>query len=500
MIRTVDLPHRVLADLEPDIEAEPLTHDLAIPLVLDLDGTLLLTDSLHESFFLFLKSDPLQAWRIPGWILGGRARVKQNLAGVVKEIDTRHFPAHSDLVSYATREAERGRQVVLATAADRAIAQRFMDRFTFIAQVIASDGNVNLKGETKAVALAERFPDGFIYAGDSRADMHVWRKAVGAIYVGNSSAIARDIAAVTALIAVFPLSSPDFHTLRHGLRLHQWAKNALIFVPLILSGKVRDPASWVHALAAFVALGALASGTYLCNDLWDLRDDRRHWSKRLRPLASGHLRIHHAVMLSMLGVVVALGIGVWLGPLSLLMLALYLCLSLAYSFRLKREPIVDVLVLAVMFTMRMALGVTATGLEFSPWLFVFSMFIFLSLSLAKRQTEICRMIEHRREDSLGRGYCVSDGPLVLAMGVGTMMATVLVMVIYLVEEAFPAGFYRQPLFLWGFPVTIYLWMSRIWLLCHRGELSDDPVAFAIKDPLSLAYGAAMVVLFILAVL
>ena len=166
---------------------------------------------------------------------------------------------------------------------------------------------------------------------------------------------------------------------------------------------------------------------------------------------------------------------------------------------MKREPIVDVFVLATLFTMRLALGVVVAGVALSPWLIVFSMFIFLSLSLAKRQTEIARMVEHGRERALGRGYCASDAPLVLAIGISTMMATVLIMVIYLIDDAFPTGFYRHPDMLWGFPVIIFLFLARIWLLCHRGKLHDDPVAFALKDRISLLHGAAMITLFAAAV-
>jgi 4-hydroxybenzoate polyprenyltransferase len=181
-------------------------------------------------------------------------------------------------------------------------------------------------------------------------------------------------------------------------------------------------------------------------------------------------------------------------------LALYLVLSLSYSFRLKREPIIDVFLLATLFTMRLALGAVVTDEAFSPWLTVFSMFIFLSLSLAKRQTEIIRMVAHGQDTAPGRGYKASDAPFVLATGVATMMATVLIMVIYLIEDAFPKGFYKHPDFLWGFAVIIFLWLARVWLLCHRGQLHDDPVAFALKDRLSLFYAAVIGVIFIAAVL
>ena len=490
-----------IAELSSAAEREvpPLSLDLAIPLVLDLDGTLFATDTLHESLILFLRKHPSDAWRIPGWVMSGRAAAKERLAVAVAKENIAHFPTNVGLVAFAEREAARGRRVVLATAADRVIADKAGGRFRFISEIIASNGSENVKGEAKARILMSRFPDGFVYAGDSPADLHIWSKASGAIVVGARSSLERKVRASTTLLATFPGSSAGASAIRRSLRLHQWAKNALVFVPLVLGGKAFDPTAWLHAAIAFVAIGLLASATYVLNDLWDLADDRQHWSKKQRPLASGDLSIAFGFGLIAVASLGAFALGLAIGTGAAAVLAIYLALSLAYSFRLKREPIIDVFVLATLFTMRLALGMVVVGAGLSPWLIVFSMFIFLSLSLAKRQTEIVRMVEHGRERTLGRGYRASDAPLVLAIGISTMMATVLIMVIYLIDDAFPTGFYRHPDMLWGFPVIIFLFLARIWLLCHRGELHDDPVAFALKDGISLLHGAAMVALFVAAI-
>jgi 4-hydroxybenzoate polyprenyltransferase len=427
--------------------------------------------------------------------MSGRAVAKERLAVAVAKENLAHFPTNVELVSFAEREAARGRRVVLATAADRAIAKKAGARFQFITEIIASNGNENLKGEAKARELMNRFPDGFVYAGDSPADLHIWSKASGAIIVGAGSALERKVGMSTPILATFPGTSVGASAIRRSLRLHQWAKNALVFVPLVLGGKAFEPTAWLHAAIAFVAIGLLASATYVLNDLWDLAEDRQHWSKKQRPLASGDLSIAFGFRLTAIASLGAFALALAVGMGSAAILAIYLALSLAYSFRLKREPIIDVFVLATLFTMRLALGMVVVGAALSPWLIVFSMFIFLSLSLAKRQTEIARMVEHGRERTLGRGYCASDAPLVLAIGISTMIATVLIMVIYLIDDAFPTGFYRHPDMLWGFPVIIFLFLARIWLLCHRGNLHDDPVAFALKDRISLLHGAAMVALF-----
>jgi 4-hydroxybenzoate polyprenyltransferase len=468
-------------------------------LVIDLDGTLLTTDTLHEALILLLKLRWRLAWKVPLWILQGRAIVKAELAAIVGEADIAGFPCNQALLTFAECEARLGRPIVLATAADRLIAEKVANRFPFISEIISSDGHTNLRGRAKADELARRYPSGFIYAGDSYQDIHVWKRSSGAVLAGVSPRLEKKVRSITDVIANFPRRALDFNVFRRSLRLHQWAKNALIFVPLVLGGKATDPAAWIHALAAFVAFGLLASGTYLLNDLWDLREDRQHWSKKNRPLAKGDLSIALGIGLIAVCGLGAFGLALAIGPGSAAMLALYLVLSLGYSFRLKREPIVDVFLLATLFTMRLGLGVVVADVAFSSWLIVFSMFIFLSLSLAKRQTEITRMIAHGQDKTPGRGYRASDAPFILATGVATMMASVLILVLYLVDDAFPTGFYHHPSFLWGFVVVIFLWLARIWLLCQRGELRDDPVAFALKDRVSLFYAVVMATIFVAAV-
>ena len=300
----------------------PLSLDLAIPLVLDLDGALFATDTLHESLILFLRKHPADAWRIPGWVLSGRAVAKERLAVAVANENLADFPTNVELVAFAKREAARGRRVVLATKADRVIAEKAATHFPFIAEVIASNGSQNLKGETKARELMSRFPDGFVYAGDSPADLHIWSKASGAIVVGGRSTLERKVRASTPLLATFPGTSAGASAIRRSLRLHQWAKNALVFVPLVLGGKAYDPAAWLHAAMGFVAIGLLASATYVLNDLWDLADDRQHWSKKQRPLASGDLSIAFGFALIVIAGLGAFALGTAVGAGAAAVLAL----------------------------------------------------------------------------------------------------------------------------------------------------------------------------------
>lgn len=475
-----------------------LSADLSIPLVLDMDGTLLATDTLHEAMICFIRRRGFDLLHIPGWLMRGKRYFKAQISLSLTAEDIACFPAVATVVAFAEREARMGRPIILATAADRSIAEQVAAQYPFISEIVASDLSINLKGANKANWLAERFPQGFIYAGDSSADLAVWKMAAGAVLVGRTAGLEAAILQNSELLHTFIYCGGLLPLVQRSLRLHQWAKNALVFVPLILSGKLFEPSDWLNAMAGFISIGLLASATYVLNDLWDLSEDRRHWSKRNRPLASGNLSIAGGVALAVGCGLASLAAGLTLGSSVVAVLSLYLVMSLAYSFRFKREPIIDVLFLAALFSLRLALGIVITHAKLSPWLIVFSMFIFLSLSLAKRQTEIKRMVDHGLEQTLGRGYRAADAPLVLALGVGSALAAVLIMVLYLIEDAFPAGLYHRPFFLWGFPVVIFLFLSRIWLACHRGDLHDDPVAYALKDKTSLFYGATMAALFVAA--
>ncbi|PLX36706.1 MAG: prenyltransferase [Hyphomicrobiales bacterium] len=468
------------------------------PLILDLDHTVINTDLLYESVVVFLRREPWQFYKLGLWLMKGKAHLKEQLSRRV-ELDIEHLPLNDDLITYARWEAENGRPIHLATASHESIAHRIAERLDFIDEVHASTGTVNLKSATKAAHLKERFPEGFQYAGDSMADVPVFAAASQAILVHPSERMERAAKATADVKTVFPREKP---TLKFGvkvLRLHQWAKNALLFVPLILGGLSLDPTAWMAAFAGFIALGMMASATYLINDLWDLDADRAHWSKKFRPLASGRLGITTALGLIPLGIGGSLALGAAIGGDVVLALLVYLAATLTYSLYLKRVPFLDTAMLASLFTLRLGLGVVLVDVPPSPWLFVFSMFLFLSLSLAKRYTEVIRNGHKGKSKTIhGRGYTEGDDPVLMAFGSASGVAAVLVMVLYLTNEAFNATFYSMPVALWGLPVVLFLWLGRIWLMCQRQLLDDDPVVFAVKDRPSLALGGIMGLFFIFA--
>ena len=460
------------------------------PLVFDLDGTLIATDLLAETLLLFLKVNPLRVFVALAWLLKGRAYLKRRLAEAV-DLDVDLLPVREDVVAFAREQAEAGRPVYIATAADGPLAQKLAMRFDFARAIIGSDGAVNLKSANKAAALRERFPEGFAYVGDAAADLKVWAAAEEAIYAGGSGGLLRRLARIKAPSTVMP--PPPRAGLKawvRALRLHQWAKNSLIFVPIILGGQTHNLTAWTACVLGFLGMGVLASATYVLNDLFDLQEDRRHWTKKTRAFACGQLPIVAGLAVIPFGLIGGLAIGyAGAGLPAVGMLCLYLVVTLSYSFGLKRVPVLDVLILAGLFTLRIAFGVICAGVAWSAWLLVFSMFIFSSLSFAKRLTEIARLKARGGDKLSGRGYLAADEPLVLALGTSLASAAVFVMVMYLIGEAFLAGFYKAPGFMWTFPVVLALWLGRIWLLCGRGELDDDPVVFAVRDRISLGLGA-----------
>ncbi|ODA68197.1 Decaprenyl-phosphate phosphoribosyltransferase [Methyloligella halotolerans] len=466
------------------------------PLALDLDHALLKTDLLFEAAAAYLSVNPLRVFRLLIWLLQGKAVLKRQLSERVA-LDVESLPVNEALIAYARRAKRAGRQVGIASASDELLAHRLAKRFNFIDFVVASDGSSNLKGRAKAAMLTERFPHGFAYAGDSRSDLAVWKEAEAIILAGASPSTTRAAERLDKPIeAVFPREKLGPKGWLKAVRAHQWAKNLLVFVPLVLAGMAADPAAVARAFAAFAALSMMASGTYLLNDLFDLADDRRHWSKKARPLAAGTMRLSDAMLLSPALVLGSYAIGLYLGWGVTAILTAYMATTLAYSIYLKRQPIADAFTLALLFTLRLGLGIVAVGAEPSAWLLVFSMFLFTSLSFAKRQTEIQRSGIENDEMLKGRGYRGGDAGFVLAMGVATGMTAVTIMVLYIINDAFNADFYNQPLFLWAFPAVLFMWISRIWLLCHRGELNDDPVAFALRDRVSIALGGVMAAAFL----
>jgi 4-hydroxybenzoate polyprenyltransferase len=489
----------VLQQSEATIDDAEGQSRLSHPLAVDLDGTLLRTDTLYETFAMALFRRPLATLLALFTLARGIAHLKQALAEIA-ELDIRHLPYNEELVRYLEAERELGRSIHLVTAADRSVADRIAARFAFIESAHSSENGHNLKGAAKAQLLETLFPAGFAYAGDSSADFAVWRKARAAVVVG-SDGLSRRVAGLGIPVerAFKPKSNPVRAWFK-ALRPHQWSKNGLVLVPLALGWWQVTPAGWLAGLASMLLLCAVASLTYCINDIADLAADRRHWSKRNRPFASGAIAVRTGLLVAGLGLPIALVLGLLISPAVAVCLISYTVTSLAYSFGLKRVPLLDTFIIACLFSLRIALGTAAAELIPSSWLLTFSMFFFFSLAVAKRHTELLRAGETMSGLIEGRGYHVEDKDVTFAFGIVASLASVLIIVIYLVQEVFPHDLYTHPDALWAMPAAIFLWTGRIWLLAHRGQMRDDPVVFALSDRISLGLGGVVGLAFLLALL
>jgi 4-hydroxybenzoate polyprenyltransferase len=443
------------------------------------------------ALFAYLKASLLRLPRVALWLLRGREHLECRLvaAGVASTLSM-----SPRLAAFLDAASARGRPIYLASRSCSPLLKALAAAEPRIAGVVVVAGG--LTSPRGAAQVLDRFPHGYDAISDRCGTITAVRHAFPGVLTGGSG----DDAAPAGRLATSPRVTVLWELAR-SLRLHQSVKNVLVFVPLVLSGHFTVLAEVRETLLAFLALTCVASGSYILNDIWDVADDRAHWSKKERPIASGRLSAAIALGLALLLIPAGLALTAALSWATCAVLLLYLALTLAYSLRVKTVPFLDGLTLATLFTTRLGLGVVAADAPPSPWLFVFSMFLFASLSYAKRHTEISRAIERKAAGLSGRGYRPVDATMVLTVGLAAGVGAVLIMVLYIVEDAFRNSFYGSTGWLWGFPPLVFLFVIRIWLVTARGEMMDDPVVFAIRDRacigllglLLICFGAAWLV-------
>lgn len=442
---------------------------------------------LHESALWMLRDSPLDVLRMPGWLMGGKASLKRKLADRAT-FNPASLPYNEELLAWLEEQREEGRTLILCTASDASIANAIAEHLGVFDEVMASDGKVNLAGRHKAEALERRFGGrGFDYVGNSTADLAVWEHARRAIVVNASEAITRKAHTLCEVEEVFPGTRPGFKALRRTLRVHQWMKNLLLFVPLMAAHAFSSIEPWVSLILAFVSFSLCASTVYIANDLLDLESDRLHPRKRTRPFASGLVPAWMGVVLAPVLLLVSLLLGARVGGHFLPWLLFYFFVTCAYSWWLKRLVLVDCLTLAMLYTLRIVAGAAAAGITLSFWLLAFSVFLFLSLAFVKRYAELQVQILNGKLKAHGRGYLTSDAPLIQMLGITAGYAAVVVLSLYLNSEAVLA-LYREPEIVWGAVPAILFWVSWMWMQAHRGHMHDDPLVFAVKDRASLASG------------
>ncbi len=455
-----------------------------IPLCVDLDGTLVKLDTLHQALFLLLRRDPASIFRIPAWLMKGKAHLKDQVMQRVS-LDADVLPYNQTFLAYLRKEHDAGRPLILATASNYRTADAVAEHLGIFDETLSSTPGNNLRHAKKLEAIQARFSK-FGYAGNDIADFPIWEAADEIILV-NATAPARATFAGRAN-HVFTERRPLPRMLAKALRCQQWLKNLLIFSPLFLAHRFTDPESLRAALLAFFSFSCAASSIYVLNDLFDLSADQHHPRKCKRPFASGDLPIAAGSLLIPLLAALSLVPCLFLPGAFFVSLMAYFLITTLYSWRIKQIPVADVLTLAVLYSMRIVAGAVATGITASAWFIEFAIFLFLSLALVKRMAELREMKDSDEEQTnRERGYCVRDLPLLLAFGAASGYISVFVFTLYLNSEKV-ALLYSRPQALWLFCPLLLYWVTRIWYLAWRGKMQDDPLAFAAKDPQTYVAG------------
>jgi len=466
-----------------------------VPLCVDLDGTLIRSDLLVESALALLRRNPLHLFAMPFWLLRGRAHLKHQIAKRV-QIDVPTLPWDTRVLDLV-KEQRAQRPTCLCTASDGLLANAVAEHVGIFDAVMASDGKRNLSGRTKASALVDRFGDHrFDYAGDAARDLTVWKHAHAAFVVNASASTCARVKKACEVAREFPREHAGIRDWLGALRVHQWLKNLLVFVPLVAAHLALVPGTAIRASIAFAIFCVCASSVYMLNDLLDLEADRKHPRKRNRPFAAGRLPLAAGLAAAPLLAIAAFIAAYALAPRFASVLLGYYVLTLAYSLKLKQVVMLDVIVLAALYTLRIIAGGVVIGTGSSFWLLAFSMFVFLSLAILKRYTELGVQREAGNQKLDGRGYHTGDYELLASLGGASGYLSVLVLALYINSTA-SAELYRHPQVLWLLCPLLLFWISRAWIIAHRSAMHDDPVIFAVTDNVSrwlMLIGAAIALL------
>jgi len=448
-------------------------------LAVDLDGTLLRSNMLHETFWSSFGRNWKSPFTAAHALLRGRAALKRHLAQTGR-VDVTTLPYDAEVLAYVQAWRDRGGRTVLVTATDQAVAERIAAHLNLFDEVHGTGDGRNLKGTIKADFLQKRFGDGgFSYAGDAYADVPVWQVAEKAITVNAAPKLRQKSEAVARSTEHLTTGAPTVRAYARAMRPHQWLKNILVFLPMLAAHQLEVP-TVVQALLAFVSFSLIASSVYVVNDLLDLGADRAHPRKRHRPFAAGTIPIEHGIWMAAGLVASGLAAAAPLGLSFLLVVLLYYSMTTAYSLYFKRRIVMDICLLAGLYTIRIIAGGAATGIELSVWLLAFSIFFFFSLAAVKRQAELVDSARRKQLTARGRGYHVDDLPMISMIAIASGYVSVLVLALYVNSPAV-AALYATPQGLWGICAVLLYWITKTVMLAHRGQMQDDPVVYAARD-------------------
>jgi len=450
-------------------------------LIVDLDNSLLKIDLFKDALGRSLLQQPLVFLKTVALALKNRAKAKIYISKQIN-IELPTLPFNKKVIDIINDYREKGYKIVLATGASSHYAGPISNYLGLFDKVMATDETINNTGLNKLNAIKNEIDGDYIYVGDSKKDIPIWLHCKKAILVGaKTNIIKKLIENNVEIIDIMKKEKSNFRILLKQIRIHQWSKNLLLFVPALSSYQIMMPGILINALTGFIAFSLLASSIYVFNDIVDIDHDRKHPKKKNRPIAAGELSIFNAYVILLVCLMGGGLLAQYLGNTFFLVVVIYIVLNLLYSFYLKKAIILDVILLMSFYIIRLIAGHTPDAIPLSPWLLSFSMFLFFSLGFLKRYADTIIIRENNASLLDGRGYSIDDGNMLMLLGVGSGLVSALVLTLYTGSEQVKV-FYATPMLLVGLSPIMLYWISRIWLMAERGVIESDPVLFAIKDP------------------
>lgn len=467
-----------------------------VPIFVDLDGTLIFTDTLLEQILLYLKKNPLNFINILKWIFIGISHLKNEIRKVI-EIQVENLPYNKELILWIRSQKNQGNKIYLCTATNVNVANKINNYLNLFDDVFGSNEFINLKGKKKLINIYEVTNNSeFCYVGDSKPDIEVWKKAKYAVLVNVKKKLTTKVSGCSTIIHTFNNKKINFYIISKMLRLHQWLKNFLLFVPFLTSHLSISLNAISQLILSFFAFSFCASSVYIINDLLDIDSDRKHGSKRERPFAAGSVSILVGILFFVACLIISIGLTVFIENDFYNYIILYFVITCLYTLKLKTLILVDCIILSILYTLRIISGSIPIDVDISFWLLAFSIFIFLSLAFLKRYVELSKLGSKNITVS-GRGYVKSDASIVKILGIVSGFSSILVLCLYINGET-SKFYYSSPEFIWLSVAIMIYWTCWVWIKAERKEIDDDPIIFASKDIVSIFVGIAFLMLFLLA--
>jgi len=469
-----------------------IDKNIKMPLCVDLDGTLIKTDSILESTILAIKMDFRLIFLLPFWIGKGKNHFKNKVVAAARP-DAALFPYNQDVIDIIKEAKDNGREIVLTTATKQAIADDVQLYTGLFDRIMASSDTHNNRSGNKRDSLTEQFGEkGYDYMGNSSADLKVFESCNTAYLVSDNKNLINKARALNNNLRVISNNSGSIKDFIKEIRVYQWIKNILIFLPLLLAHEFYRTDAIIYSIIAFFCFSFTASFIYVINDLLDLESDRKHQSKRNRPFAAGKLEPIPAFGISFFLMLASITVSFIFLPNNFgLILVIYFVLTTLYSFYLKKIVIADIIVLAMLYSIRIVAGGELTHIPLSKWFIAFSLFLFFSLAIIKRFTELNNLQTLNKSQISGRGYVTDDIRLLLPLGVTSGYLSVLIFLLYIFSPEVTV-LYQTPILLLPVGITLLGWITRMWFIAYRGQMDEDPVVYTAKDKFSYLFFIIMV--------